>query len=337
MRNTSSVAIGVHMHHPLLHVHNLWCVYTNPHPHPPTPIGQCVCDWRDRERLFLRLELEVRRDLAAGRLPPVQPFHAMAYPFPADLALAISKQYAAYCALTAARIAAPALSHPARTPLQPGALVALTACMVALSACMVARAACMVAHTSHMVACASCLHHMEHGWINMRHPPQEPCNARLLLASTGVHNHPPLDDPSGQRLRVGYVSSDFGNHPLSHLMGSVFGLHDRSRIEVFCYALSPSDGSEWRQRIERDAEHFVDVSSWGVADIAARISADGIHVAINLNGYTKGARNEIFALKPAPVQASYMGFPATTGTCSLSCRACGAASQPTFDGALDSR
>jgi protein O-GlcNAc transferase len=50
-----------------------------------------------------------------------------------------------------------------------------------------------------------------------------------------------------------------------------------------------------------------------VADIARKISADGIHVAVNLNGYTKGARNEIFALHPAPVQTSYMGFPATTG------------------------
>lgn len=113
---------------------------------------------------------------------------------------------------------------------------------------------------------------------------------------------------------MAYVSSDFGNHPLSHLMGSVFALHNRARVEVFCYALSPTDGSEWRKRIEQEAEHFVDVSAWGVADIAGRISADGIHVAINLNGYTKGARNEIFALKPAPVQASYMGFPATTGT-----------------------
>lgn len=81
---------------------------------------QCVCDWRDRERLFLRLEVDVRRDLAAGRLPPVQPFHAMAYPFSADLALAISKQYAAYCALTATRISVPPLAHPPRVPLQPG-------------------------------------------------------------------------------------------------------------------------------------------------------------------------------------------------------------------------
>lgn len=65
--------------------------------------------------------------------------------------------------------------------------------------------------------------------------------------------------------------------------------------------------------LQAEAEHFVDVSAWPSGDIAQRISADGIHLAINLNGYTKGARNEIFALQPAPVQASYMGFPATFG------------------------
>ncbi len=74
------------------------------------------------------------------------------------------------------------------------------------------------------------------------------------------------------------------------------------QVEVFCYALSVSDNSEWRQRIEAEAEHFLDVSSWSTPAIASKISSDGIHIAINLNGYTKGARNEIFALLPAPVQ-----------------------------------
>lgn len=81
---------------------------------------------------------------------------------------------------------------------------------------------------------------------------------------------------------------------------------------MWCGAMR-ADGSEWRQRIEREAEHFLDVSAWSVGDIAGKISSDEIQVAINLNGYTKGARNEIFALLPAPVQTSYMGFPATTG------------------------
>ena len=58
--------------------------------HKPSPRAQCVCEWGDRDALFVRLDGEVRRELAAGRVPPVQPFHAMAYPFTAELALAIS-------------------------------------------------------------------------------------------------------------------------------------------------------------------------------------------------------------------------------------------------------
>ncbi|KAF3456705.1 hypothetical protein FNV43_RR01359 [Rhamnella rubrinervis] len=115
------------------------------------------------------------------------------------------------------------------------------------------------------------------------------------------------------RLRVGYVSSDFGNHPLSHLMGSVFGMHNRENVEVFCYALSANDGSEWRLRIQSEAEHFIDVSSMSSDMIARLINEDKIHILVNLNGYTKGARNEIFSMQPAPIQISYMGFPGTTG------------------------
>lgn len=120
-------------------------------------------------------------------------------------------------------------------------------------------------------------------------------------------------DGRNGRLRVGYVSSDFGNHPLSHLMGSVFGMHNKENVEVFCYALSPNDGTEWRLRIQSEAEHFVDVTSLSSDMIARMINEDKIHILVNLNGYTKGARNEIFAMQPAPIQVSYMGFPGTTG------------------------
>ncbi|KAG8649817.1 probable UDP-N-acetylglucosamine--peptide N-acetylglucosaminyltransferase SEC [Manihot esculenta] len=129
-------------------------------------------------------------------------------------------------------------------------------------------------------------------------------------------NHPPpilVKRDRSERLRIGYVSSDFGNHPLSHLMGSVFGMHNRENVEVFCYALSPNDGTEWRQRIQSEAEHFVDVSAMSSDMIAKLINEDKIQILINLNGYTKGARNEIFAMQPAPIQVSYMGFPGTTG------------------------
>ncbi|XP_038726092.1 probable UDP-N-acetylglucosamine--peptide N-acetylglucosaminyltransferase SEC [Tripterygium wilfordii] len=130
-------------------------------------------------------------------------------------------------------------------------------------------------------------------------------------------NHPasvPVKQEGGsERLRIGYVSSDFGNHPLSHLMGSIFGMHNRENVEVFCYALSPNDGTEWRQRIQSEAEHFIDVSAMSSDMIAKLINEDKIQILVNLNGYTKGARNEIFAMQPAPIQVSYMGFPGTTG------------------------
>nr|VZI45789.1 unnamed protein product [Spirometra erinaceieuropaei] len=119
----------------------------------------------------------------------------------------------------------------------------------------------------------------------------------------------------GQRLRIGYVSSDFCNHPTSHLMQSLPGMHDRTKVEVFCYSLSADDGTTFRAKVNREAEHFVDLSGVQCHGKAAeRIAADGIHILLNMNGYTKGARNEIFALKPAPIQAMWLGYPGTSGS-----------------------
>lgn len=114
--------------------------------------------------------------------------------------------------------------------------------------------------------------------------------------------------PKSVRLKIGYVSSDFGNHPLSHLMQSVFGLHTANKFDVYCYSLSPSDKSHWNKRIEREAEHYYDVSQLHSSEAAELINSHGIHVLINLNGYTKGCRNEIFALRPAPIQVHSLLF-----------------------------
>ena len=124
---------------------------------------------------------------------------------------------------------------------------------------------------------------------------------------------PPLASlPSGAPLRVACVSSDFGDHPLSHLMASVPALLARagSSVTAFWYATSESDGSEFRGRFE-GAPRFRCVASWPAPAIADAIAADGCHIAVNLNGYTKGARGDVFALRPAPVGVSYLGFPAT--------------------------
>ncbi|KAK6331593.1 hypothetical protein TWF718_002142 [Orbilia javanica] len=119
--------------------------------------------------------------------------------------------------------------------------------------------------------------------------------------------------PPSPALHVGYVSSDFNNHPLAHLMQSVFGFHDPKRVKAFCYATSGSDGSQHRRKIEGEAPVFRDASLWGVEKLVRQIQDDGIHILVNLNGFTRGARNEVFAAKPAPLQMSFMGFAGTLG------------------------
>lgn len=116
------------------------------------------------------------------------------------------------------------------------------------------------------------------------------------------------------RLRIGYVSSDFGNHPTSHLMQSIPGLHSRSNVEVFCYALNVDDGTTFRSKIIKESEHFIDLSLIPCnVEAAKRIHSDNINILVNMNGYTKGARNEIFALKPSPIQVMWLGYPGTSG------------------------
>ena len=122
-----------------------------------------------------------------------------------------------------------------------------------------------------------------------------------------------LPSPPNPYLRVGYVSSDFNNHPLAHLMQSVFGFHDKTRVHAYCYATTASDGSIHRQQIERDAPKFYDASSWSIECLVTKIVEDGIHILVNLNGYTRGARNEVFAARPAPIQMTFMGFAGTLG------------------------
>ncbi|KAI6093042.1 glycosyltransferase family 41 protein [Hypoxylon rubiginosum] len=125
-----------------------------------------------------------------------------------------------------------------------------------------------------------------------------------------VYSPPP---PPAPQLNIGYVSSDFNNHPLAHLMQSVFGFHDPSRAKAFCYATTASDKSVHRLQIEREAPVFRDVSNWPSEKLVEQIVKDEIHILVNLNGYTRGARNEIFAARPAPIQMSFMGFAGTLG------------------------
>ncbi|KAF2842584.1 glycosyltransferase family 41 protein [Patellaria atrata CBS 101060] len=147
--------------------------------------------------------------------------------------------------------------------------------------------------------------------ISQRNGLRISCSAlKALWLPPTVYPPPPPPNPY---LKVGYVSSDFNNHPLAHLMQSVFGLHNSSRVSAYCYATTASDNSVHRQQIETEAPVFYDASAWSVEKLVGQIVKDGIHILVNLNGYTRGARNEVFAARPSPIQMSFMGFAGTLG------------------------
>lgn len=122
---------------------------------------------------------------------------------------------------------------------------------------------------------------------------------------------------AGGRLRIGYLSPDFREHPVGHLMRAGLPLHDRSRFEVFAYSYGYDDGSETRRAIAAGVEHFVDLASLSDSQAAEKIAADGVQLLIDLAGHTTGSRLGILARRPAPVQAHYLGYAGTTGAAYL--------------------
>ncbi|XP_053377277.1 UDP-N-acetylglucosamine--peptide N-acetylglucosaminyltransferase 110 kDa subunit-like [Mercenaria mercenaria] len=119
---------------------------------------------------------------------------------------------------------------------------------------------------------------------------------------------------SGPKIKVGYISSDFKNHSMSHLISGIFQLHNKNAFEVYLYSLTKCDDSVFRQRIEEGADHFLDIYEMDFKEIQERIVKDGINILINLNGYTQGEMNELFALKLVKVQVLWLGFPGTSGS-----------------------
>jgi protein O-GlcNAc transferase len=130
--------------------------------------------------------------------------------------------------------------------------------------------------------------------------------SKRLPAATGPRT-------PGARLRVGFVSSDLRDHAVGHLLVECLERIDRSRIEAFAYSLLPCEASAFGQRIAQAPEHFVDCSLQPTEDVARRIHGDGIELLIDLNGYTTHAKSEIFALRPSPVQLSWLGYLGTLG------------------------
>lgn len=119
---------------------------------------------------------------------------------------------------------------------------------------------------------------------------------------------------SSGRRRIGYLSSDLRGHAVGFLVSEVFEIHDRNRYEIFAYYCGPEGEDTQQARIKASVEHWVDVSQMNHAAVAQRIAADSIDILVDLNGYTRFARTEVMALRPAPIQVNWLGFPGTMGS-----------------------
>ncbi len=137
-------------------------------------------------------------------------------------------------------------------------------------------------------------------WIEPIRPPRDAAFSHAVSPGRG-------------RIRLGYLSGDFHQHATAGLMAELFERHDRDRFEVFAYSYGPDDNSPMRARLARGFDRFVDIRAASHRDAARRIHADQIDILIDLKGYTRHARPAISAHRPAPVQVSYLGYPATMG------------------------
>ncbi|RTL43959.1 MAG: UDP-N-acetylglucosamine-peptide N-acetylglucosaminyltransferase [Burkholderiales bacterium] len=131
--------------------------------------------------------------------------------------------------------------------------------------------------------------------------------------SRGLQRLPARRPEARERLRVGYLSADFHAHATAALLVDLLECHDRRRFEVFLYSHGPDDGTPLCRRVRQAAAHLVDVSALDLAGTAARIRADGIDLLVDLKGHTAGSRMAALACRPAPVQATWIGFPGTSG------------------------
>lgn len=139
--------------------------------------------------------------------------------------------------------------------------------------------------------------------------------ARQIVQAYGSnrHKHKLLKERRSGRIRIGYLSSDYHDHATAHLTLGIYGLHERNSFEVYAYSIGRPDTSSYRQKISRDCDHFIDVHKQNVPEIADRIANDGIDILVDMKGYTGEARTGILALRPAPVQVNYLGYPGTMG------------------------
>ena len=136
--------------------------------------------------------------------------------------------------------------------------------------------------------------------------------ARTKVEESELPHFAPEEGYTHDRLRVAYLSSNFGMHAVSILTAELYELHDRNRVEVYGFCWSPEDRTPMRARIRQAMDHFIRIDQMSDEEAAQAIRSAEIDILVDLQGLTSGCRPNILSRRPAPVQVTYLGFPGTT-------------------------
>ena len=117
--------------------------------------------------------------------------------------------------------------------------------------------------------------------------------------------------PKHKKIRIGYFSADFRNHPVSTLKTDLYKLHDRSQFEIYAFSYGPDTKDEMNLRIKAGVDHFHDVHMMLDIDLAILSRSLEIDIAVDLGGFTQDSRTGVFSLRAAPIQVNYLGYPGT--------------------------
>lgn len=144
--------------------------------------------------------------------------------------------------------------------------------------------------------------------------------AESLRRRSGARSWPPAPTPQPhfsqigtEPMRVAYVSPDFRIHPVAFALAGVIDRHDRARVKPIGVALAAPDGSALATRLRGSFDEFIDASTLSDRDVVTLLRERGVHIAVDLAGLTTGSRTSIFAMRAAPAQINYLGFPSSMG------------------------
>ena len=153
--------------------------------------------------------------------------------------------------------------------------------------------------------------------LNVSDDPATQLEAALSYSRAKIlANLPSLAPIHGYRhdkIRIAYCSGDFCTHPVAMLMVELLEEHDREKFEIYAFCWSPNDGSGLRQRVIQGVDHYIPIHELSEADSARLIREHEIDILVDLHGQTNNARIQMLAHRPAPIQITYLGLPATTG------------------------